>query len=154
MLVHVECIPDETLLKKLGFVRKQIRHHNGKPLVFGYIRKKTNQVAMVDEDPDSPKHPYEFTFSLQKEKCGIKYFLDRERNNHVLVLKGKLENWIIESCRTDNIDPRKYNLPIKPNDLHEVINNRLKNFENLLSTLIESNNEAILTLKKWLYEAN
>ena len=27
--IHVECLPDEYLVKKLGFTRKSITHHQG-----------------------------------------------------------------------------------------------------------------------------
>ena len=86
MVIHVECIPDETLLKKLGFTKKQIQHHAGKTRVLAHISRNRNQLAMVDEDPQSVPNPYERVLQLEKEVFGIKYCIDRNLNNRVLIL--------------------------------------------------------------------
>ena len=46
IIIHVECLPDEALLKKLGFSRKEVEHHGGKSKVFNYISKNENQYAV------------------------------------------------------------------------------------------------------------
>src|SRR5438445_5527673 len=99
MTVHVECLPDETLVKKLGFTRKQIIHHTGKSRVFADLKLKSNQIAMVDEDPGQSKTSYETKLVFKEEANGIKYYLDPEKNNKVFVLKVKLEDWILASCK-------------------------------------------------------
>jgi hypothetical protein len=102
---------------------------------------------MVDEDPGSAPHSYEKRLVLQNETHGIKFYLDKERNNKVVVLKVKLEDWILSICKKSNIDVAGFGLPDKPNDLHKTINNRLPAFDKLLDHLIRNNNEAITTLK-------
>lgn len=152
MVIHVECIPDETLLKKLGFTKKQIQHHAGKNKVLAHIRNNRNQLAMVDEDPDSAPNPYERVLHLEKEAFGVKYYVDKKLSNKVLVLKPKLEDWIISACRKSNVELSKYGLPTKGNGLHHVINNRLGAYQRLLDDLLQMKNENLLQLKNWLSE--
>lgn len=61
-MVHVECRPDEVLVTKLGFNKKRVKHHQGKSRVFHSLKQTKDQLAMVDEDPGSPGHPYEKSF--------------------------------------------------------------------------------------------
>jgi hypothetical protein len=147
---HVECTPDEALLRKIGFTKKQISHHQGKSRVYADILRKNGQVALVDEDPGQASHPYIRNLILQAEEYGIKYFLDRHRNNKVFVLKVKLEDWIIAACQGDKVKMHDFGLPDKPNDLHEVIIHRLKNFESLLDFLQTNKNKPIRKLKDWM----
>lgn len=148
-MVHVECKPDELLVSKLGFQRKQITHHQGKSRVFNSLKFVKQQLAMVDEDPGSAKTHYEKALKFIEESEGIKYFADQS-GNKVFILTGKLEDWIIKICKQHKINPTSFGLPEKPDDLHDVINQKLPNFENLINELIAKNNPAILKLKAWL----
>lgn len=147
--IHVECLPDETLVKVLGASRKQITHHSGKSRVFAKLKVSSNQIALVDEDPDSPKCSYEKSLKRLSESSGITEWADNS-GNRIYVLRGKLEDWIINLCNAAQIDLKKFNLPDKPNAMHEVINERLSSFEKLLRHLLEQENPGILKLKKAL----
>jgi hypothetical protein len=150
MIIHVECLPDETLVKVIVFATKKIIHHQGKSRVFAMICDRSNQIAVVDEDPDAPKHKYERELVLKAEEHGIKYYFDSKRKNKVFVLKVKLEDWIISICKKNNISLKDYGLPEKANDLHRIINYRLPAFEKLLNDL--KSNRAMATLIKWINE--
>jgi hypothetical protein len=147
--VHVECKPDELIVSKLGFSKKLITHHQGKSKVFHKLSKSRSILAMVDEDPGSSKTSYEKALLLIKVKHGIKYYSDKSENK-VLILSGKLEDWIIALCNSAKIRPSDFGLPSKPNDLHNVINQRLDKFEKLTDELIRQKNPAIIQLKFWL----
>ena len=147
--LHVECLPDETLAKKLGFTSRLITHHTGKSRVFHRLKSSTNELAMVDEDPGSAKTSYESNLQFQQELNGIKQYADNS-GNKVLVLKGKLEDWILSICKAENIKPESFNLPNKPSELHEVINQRLRSFEKLLDALMQNPNSSIHKLRKLL----
>ncbi len=151
--IHIECLPDEYLVKKLGFKRKYIIHHQGKSKVFHALRKKSNQVAMVDEDPESVKTNYEKSLQFREEIEGIKYFTDVS-GNIILFLNGKLEDWIVSICKKENIDLNKFGLSDNPDELHDQINHKLKNFDDVLTALLRRNNPSILKLKTWLKEEN
>ncbi len=147
--VHVECLPDETLMKKLGVSRKQITHHTGKSRVFHKLKSISNQVAMVDEDPGSPKTSYEKELVLKTELHGMKLYKDKS-NNKIIVLGGKLEDWIIKLCVSAKINLSHFGLPDKPNELHNIINQRLNKFELLIEHLLQVNNVGIIQLKSWI----
>jgi hypothetical protein len=66
------------------------------------------------------------------------------------VLKVKLEDWVLAACHKSQIDITKFSLPGKPNDLHDVINNRLQYFEKLLDALLKADSPPILQLVTWL----
>ncbi len=147
--VHVECLPDETLVKILGITKKMVTHHTGKSRVFHKLKTAIREIAMVDEDPESAKTEYERNLIFVEERFGIKKYTDK-KENIVLVLKVKLEDWIIDLCKVAKIDISKFGLPEKPNQLHDVINLRLPGFEKLIEYLKNNNNERINQLKNWL----
>lgn len=147
--IHVECKPDELLVSMLGFNKKSVTHHQGKSRVFKTLGKIKNQLAMVDEDPDSAKTSYEKALQFIEESESIKYYADKS-GNKIYFLKGKLEDWIVGVCKQHKIKLSDFGLPEKSDDLHEVINYRLQNFERLIESLIIKNNPAILKLKSWL----
>jgi len=147
--VHVECKPDELLVSKLGFQKKLVTHHQGKSRVFHTLSKNKNQLAMVDEDPGSAKTSYEKALIFKEESEGIKYFEDIS-GNKVLVLRGKLEDWMIGVCKRYHIKISAYGLPNNPDDLHDVINQKLPKFGELIDELIQNNNLALAKLKSYL----
>jgi hypothetical protein len=147
--VHVECLPDEKLVTILGHTRKFITHHQGKSRIFSTLRKNKNLIAIVDEDPGSTKTRYEESLNLREEFEGIRYFTDTS-SNIVLILKGKLEDWIIATCKKQKIDISKHGLPVKPNDLHDVIHHRLDVFGRLIDELLQQKKPAVLKLKTWI----
>ncbi len=145
--VHVECLPDEALVKKMGVHKKKVTHHAGKSRVFAKMKVSENQIALVDEDPDSAKTSYEKDLDFVNELFGVSEFTDKS-GNRILVLKGKLEDWIIATCKTAKIDLTKdFGLPKKPSELHEVINQRIKTFEKLLHHLLQIENPAAIRLR-------
>ena len=147
--VHIECKPDELLVSKLGFKKKQITHHAGKTRIFSAMVKMKNQLAIVDEDPGSAKSSYQKSLRFIKNTDGISMFSDQSGNT-ILVLKGKLEDWIIDICKKDKIKLSKFGLPDKPDELHKVINYKLSDFNKLLDELIKNKNTGIGHLKSLL----
>ena len=149
-IIHLECKPDEKLVMKLGIPRKKIEHQDGKSRVYAALKKTNNSIAIVDEDPHGPKYTYEKELVLEEEKYGIYRYVDKKRGNIVLVLKVKLEDWLILACKQNDIDITKspYSLPGKGNDLHKVINDKMAAYDKLLTDLLVNKSEALLTLKK------
>ena len=150
MVIHIECLPDETLLKKLGYSRKQIEHHQGKSRVLGKISSLKDQIGLIDEDPMAAQHTYEQSLITESISNGVTLRKDVEKNNKVLILKVKLEDWIISACKKSHIEPADFGLPNKPNELHSVINNRIAAYERLLDALLAEKNPNLLTLKACL----
>lgn len=144
--VHVECKPDEAFIKKMGFAKKLITHHTGKSRVFHKLKTVTNELAIVDEDPGSAKTTYEQQLHFIEERHGVKYYRDNN-DNKILVLRGKLEDWILNVCNEANIDPSQFGFPTRPNDFHNIINQRIPRFELLVDRLIEKESSALSYLK-------
>ena len=150
--IHVECKPDEMLVRRLGFTKKKITHYPGKSRVFRKLGKSNNQLALVDEDPGSTQTSYEKKLRFLKEAHGIKFYQDKSQNK-VFVLKGKLEDWLIQSCKLQNIDISRFTLPDDPEELHDVINQRQVKYNELLDHLLEKKNPALLELKNGLFSS-
>lgn len=148
-MVHVECKPDEILVSKLGFPKKQITHHQGKPRIFYALSKTQNQFAMIDEDPGCAKTNDEKALLFIEESEGIKYYTDKS-NNKICILKVEFEDWIINACKKSKIKLSFFGLPGNSDDLHDVINHKLPNFEKLIDELITKKNPAISKLKDLL----
>jgi hypothetical protein len=151
MIIHIECLPDETLLKKLGYTKNQVIHHQGKSRVFGKMKSLIDQVGLIDEDPMSTKHPYEQHLVAQESAHGITYLRDAQRNNKVFVLRVKLEDWIISACQASHVNAAHFGLPHRPSELHSVINSKINAFEKLLDELLTAKNPNLLTLASWLH---
>lgn len=143
--VHVECLPDETLVMQLGITRRMVTHHAGKSRVFSKLKTTSGEIAMVDEDPGSVKTDYEKNLTLIDNSHGVKVYKDN-RDNKVLILSGKLEDWIINVCKTNNINISLFGLPDKPNELHGIINQRLSGFVKLIEHLKNNDNPDISLL--------
>jgi len=153
--ILVECNPDKLLVKKLGVPKKSIIHAGSKSEVCKRLEKKmTNSVGLIDEDPFSvqPRYIRKLKVLENPQRFGIKVLFDEEKNNSIIVLSPRLEEWIIEASREARIDLEKYKLPRDGNTLHKVINSNLSKFENLLDELINKS-ERVEVLKNILEES-
>lgn len=147
--IHVECLPDETLIRQLGFTKKFITHHSGKSRVMKKLGEVKNEMAMVDEDPGTAKTTYEKALKLIGNEEGILEYTDHS-GNKIIVLPGKLEDWILTVCKKNRIDITAFGLPAKSDELHGVIHHKLANFEKLISHLLKTNNKTLNMLKNRL----
>jgi len=147
--VHVECNPDELLVSKLGFTRKLITHHQGKSRIFQVLSKNKNQLAMIDEDPGSSKTSYEKALYFVEEAEGIKYFSDQS-GNKIIVLNGKLEDWLINISERFKVNMSEFGLSKKSHELHGEINQKLPDLAKLVDYLLTKKNPALLKLKTFL----
>lgn len=136
-MIYTECKSDTTLVKKLGMPKKQIIHQQGKSEVCKELEKKENWIGMVDEDPFSVQPTYlqklEETENLSN--YGLRVLKDNAKNNDLIVLCPRLEEWIIKASEDAGIDIKRYNLPDDGEKLHKVINLDLRKFERLVNDL-------------------
>jgi hypothetical protein len=136
----VECKSDEALVTSLASVsRRRVDHVYGRSRVLRkLVRNYENSVEVVDEDPDrAHSHDIQrFREIDYLERDRLRILHHNQRNNRLLVLCPRLEEWIIEASREANIDLRRYNLPNDPDELHEIINIRIERFQRLLKELM------------------
>jgi hypothetical protein len=140
-MLFVECKPDYALVALLS--PRKVEHAGNK---VGVIKKLVrspgvpnfeNSMGMVDEDPLSTRDPdlRHFTELARSNRAKIKVLHYRLLNNRLIVLCPRLEEWIIAAAREAQVRLTDYNLPDNPTALHEIINLRTDNFEDLIKTL-------------------
>lgn len=146
--IHVECLPDEALVRKLGFTRKMVTHHAGY-FISSNLCPINWQWWMVDEDPGSVKSDYEKKLTKEIESNGLTFLRDSS-GNIVIQLKGKLEDWILNQCETCDVKIGDFAFPNNGNKFHDVINQHIPKFEEVVERLIEKKSTGMMTLKSWL----
>jgi len=76
--------------------------------------------------------------------------VDVNRNNKIILLCPRLEEWIIESTKKAKIHLRDFGLPDDANKLHKILNtknkDKLNKFRDLVKYLIDKNDRRILEL--------
>lgn len=151
-MIFVECNADDTLVKCLTNTPKAniIHDFTGKPGVCTQLmRNWTDSKGLIDEDPRAGQPPY-----VKKARphgktiqYDIKYLRDASRNNYLIVLCPKLEDWILKSAEIADIDVTRHSLPNDANALHRVIDYRLNEFRILIRMMIRKKSNRILALK-------
>jgi hypothetical protein len=152
-MIYTECKPDSALVKTLGISKKQIIHVGNKPEVCKRLEKDKNCIGLVDEDPSSFQPPY--LKKLQEKEnlsdCGLKILNDNAKNNDLIILCPRLEEWVLEAIKQAEVDIKKYNLPADSKKLHDKINLVLDKFEMLIKDLKEKS-KMIKALEKAIKE--
>jgi len=136
-MIYTECKPDSTLVKILGNPKKQIIHLGGKPEVCKQLAKRENRRGLVDDDPFSIQPPYLKKLRVMEDLShyGLKILNDTSKNNVLIILCPRLEEWVLEAAKEAGIDIKRYNLPDDGEQFHKVINIDLRKFEKLVNDL-------------------
>lgn len=143
-MIVVECKPDAILISSLASIsRRRIEHAGNKSRVLRKLmRNYENSIGMVDQDPNRVQPPDMQRFRemefLERDKLKILYY--NRRNNRLVILCPRLEEWIVEASREADIDLNSYNLPNDPIELHEIINIRVDRFQQLVEDLMRRSN--------------
>jgi len=145
----VECKPDEKLAKSLGYKINEIAHQGNKGEVCNYLMRNEVNMAMIDEDPWSASQPKLLKqFSEKEDKFDIKHLFLKEGNKNILILKPRLEEWILARCKATGIKPENHFLPSDKKEFKDKINYRLNHFDRLLNDLKDKNDEGLRHLTK------
>jgi len=149
----VECKPDAILVEYSTLTsRKNIQHAGNKSELLKKLTERYNDSkGVVDEDPWSiqPPHLQRFRAIQELARYGLRVLHQTSRNNTLVVLCPRLEEWIIEAAREADIDPEKYNLANDPAELHQQINIQIDNYRRLVEELKTKSNR-LRKLKKHL----
>jgi len=137
----VECNPDVALVETLTSPsRRRNKHAGSKSMVLRRLmRTYENALGIIDEDPDStqPDDLQRFREIDNLERYQLRILQHNPRNNRLVVIIPRLEEWIIRASSEANINPQDYNLPNNPNQLHEIINIRENRFRELIRDLMQ-----------------
>ncbi|MCB0532834.1 MAG: hypothetical protein H6574_21115 [Lewinellaceae bacterium] len=151
--ILVEGPPDLTLVRTLGFTRKTSSKRGGKGEVCNYLKKHTDLLALVDEDPHSTPSNYLKNLETKELMHSLLEYTDREKRHKIIALRPRLEEWILAVAKTAEIDLYKdFNLPNTAKALHDILPQKLAAFEKLIKHLVEDQSPSILFLKKQLIE--
>ena len=105
------------------------------------IFKDTNSIGMIDKDPWSTQ-PKKFLQRFSRVQYSgtnkLEILSYNRKQNRLIVLHPRLEEWILEASRRAGINVRRYNLPSNSDELHEIINLKLNRFRQLVRDLRQS----------------
>lgn len=147
-MIFVECKPDTLLVKYLASSsERRIIHSNGKSGVCKALTNNNNCIGVVDEDPwsNQPKYLKNLRENNDHQEYGINLLLDADRDNKVIVIRPRLEEWIIQAAEKANVNLDGYKLPSDGEGLHDIINKNLEKFERLLEELKSTEDLMILS---------
>ena len=150
--IHLECKPDEMLVKTLGVPVRLVNHHNDKGRVCNALGKHPLVTGMIDEDPASSQPTYLKRLIAIDElsKHGLRVLRDEQQQNQIILICPRLEEWIIDVSLRHGTRVGDFGLPDKANRLHDLMTARLPAFKKLIEHLVQTNCEPILHLQRLL----
>ncbi len=148
-MIFVECYADVALVEIAGGIpRENILHElQGKGGICKQLDSRTPCSGMVDEDPASVQPPFVRNARILRDypEYGIRVLYGKD--NYLVVIRPRLEEWVLQAASLAGIDVRTYDLPDNAKDLHRVINTRLDKYRELLRDLIARRSPMLETLK-------
>ena len=153
-MIYVECKPDGVLVRHVADLsRRQVRHEaKGKGGVFNMLLRSRDLVAMVDEDPGKtqPRYMRQLSLSHEHADLGLKLYLDSRRNNRVIVLCPRLEEWLLRAAADLELNIEDYGLPRRAKAFHDTINLDERKIQRLLAALTDGASPRFLQLRRLL----
>jgi len=148
-MIFVECYPDEVLVRVLGIARKEITHAHSKGNVYNRVMKKRNCLGMVDEDPESSEPSYIKKLQKQWQRNEVVLLLDGASNNSIIVLRPRLEEWVLKAAEECKVKIEDFGLPSNAHQLHKTLGSDTDNFKKLVEA-IKAKSQRIKTLAEVL----
>jgi hypothetical protein len=155
MIFLVEDGPHRSLLCSLGIGRKSILVMGSKGDVIRRLKDRPADVGIVDEDPDSIQaQPRELmNYQEVKRSEGLCILIRRgSGGQRLIVFCPGVEGWLLHRARTCGIDPRQYQLPGTPKELHAMPRYEQKHgFQRLLAQL-NGLDKGMSLLRQWVFQ--
>ena len=154
MSLFVECKSDETLAGALGVLRGDMEHALGRASVCAQLSRRTSVIGIVDEDPGSAVQPYMRRLVEQSWEHGVRVLLDKERNNRVVILSPRLEEWLVQSAKNSGLKMTEFGFDSDNGvQLHGEINERLGSLQRLVEALLAAKSPRLLRLQSLIKHA-
>jgi len=138
---YVEDVAHRELVLVLTKVsRKQVRFKGMcKTEVLKALREESeeNIVGVVDEDPDKSQPPFLRNFEefANDERANIRIL--RLNEAKLIILRPRVEEWILEVARNSGLDVKKYGLPEDADKLHRHLKPSRQEILNRFRTFVE-----------------
>jgi hypothetical protein len=153
MIIFIECDNDESVVRGLGFVKLQIKHHASKGRVAKELEKATVPVvALVDEDPGAGIPGYLRQFKEIEHLPGLHLRLLRHSRDPkwMVELRPDLEPWLIEAARRGHVSLKAHHLPETARELHMCSNSHADRLRQWTAAMVAAGSPEFLKLKQWL----
>lgn len=151
MSLFVECKPDETLAFALGVARRDIEHALGRSSVCAQLSRRTGVTGMIDEDPDTAPQHYLKNLTEQSWEHSVRLLFDKERNNRIVVLSPRLEEWLVQTAKNAGLKMTNFGFESDNGlQLHAEINQRLGSLQRLIEALLAAKSPRLLRLQALL----
>jgi hypothetical protein len=105
-------------------------------------------IGLVDEDPASAQPRYFDGLKFISEEHDIRQLGDLARNNSLIVLRPRLEEWLVRTADLAGISLPDFGLSERPNELHREITSRLPALAKFLDRLLAESNPRLSHLRK------
>ena len=150
--VYTEGKADRSLIICLGVKNGSVQTGRYKKGVLKRVAEESDVLGLVDQDPLTIQNYRKdmFDFQLIEKRHKIESYKHKHTESQLVVLCPDLESWILKASKNSKIEVTTYNLPGNSSTLHQIINNRLPNFERLIRELVTQKNPSILYLQSLL----
>lgn len=127
-----------------------IIHAGNKGNVVNKVKKLSNIVGIIDEDPQSEQPGELKNYENSKTSGTIKLLENKnDKAKYLIQISPDLEHWVLKRAKANNINPKDYSLPDNAKDLHGLTNIKKSKYRDFLNKLIESDNE-LKIMKEWI----
>ena len=118
---------------------RNINHSGNKStVIYNLVKNYISSKGVVDEDPGNPVtrliNQFQPHHNYHAYSINVQY--DGVRDNYLISLYPKHEDWVLNAARVSHVDIRKYGLPNNSNHLKRIINDNLSRYEKFLDILI------------------
>lgn len=144
-MIYVECDPDVVLTETIYAeeedifsVPEQVIHAGSRSQVITSVEKNSSAKGLIDEDPlcQNPTYIRNMNLNDDYQNCNIKVLKDDDKNNTIVILSPRHEEWILRACELESVDVTNYGLPNSANRLHDTINVNIEKYKQLLEDLM------------------
>jgi hypothetical protein len=108
---------------------------------------------MVDEDPDSDQPRDLVSYQQVQASEGLLLLVRRgSSGQRLIVVRPRLEDWLIQRAKVCGVDPRQYQLPGTAKELHNIPRYEQKDgFQRFLAELSD-HDKGLSLLRQWVFQ--
>lgn len=140
-MIFVEDNSDQYILEYFNKPTRNIWRADGKQDVVNKIKKENGSIGIIDYD-DSIENEVK---GMDKEEDHDHLILYKSKESYIIVIRPRLQNWLITACQESNTTPSQFKLPEKVSEFHKAINKDIR--KNQLIELLKylKNNSKMFT---------